>query len=110
MGACVSAEARAAKRSAQIDKLLEKDARRRKTECKVLLLGPGESGKSTVVKQMKLIYQFYEFTRDELMIYRSVVNKNVVESAQNVANAIIKFSLQPEIGVNRVSQGLDFTH
>src|SRR5258707_5177597 len=109
MGACVSSEDREGKeRSARIDKLLEEDSRRLKTECKILLLGSGESGKSTVVKQMKIIHQ-NGFTRDELMIYRPVVNKNVVESAQDVANAIIKFSLQPEIGANRVSQGLDLT-
>ncbi len=105
MGACASAEVRAA----QIDKLLEEDTRRLKMECKVLLLGSGESGKSTVVKQMEITHH-NGFAKDELMIYRPVINKNVVESAQDVANAIIQLSLQPEIGVNRVSQGLNFTH
>ncbi len=75
MGACASAEVcAAAERSAQIDKLLEEDARRLKMECKVLLLGSGKSGKSTVVKQMKITHH-NGFAKDELMIYRPVVNK-----------------------------------
>ncbi|KAF8344326.1 guanine nucleotide binding protein, alpha subunit [Cantharellus anzutake] len=101
MGACVSAGDRDGRaRNAIIDKQIEEDSRRLRGECKILLLGSGESGKSTIVKQMKIIHQ-KGFTKDELMLYRPVVNKNVVESAQDVANAMIKFSLQPEVGVNR---------
>jgi predicted ATPase len=43
--------------------------------------GSGESGKSTIVKQMKIIHQ-NGYTREELLVYRYTVYKNLVESAQ----------------------------
>ncbi|RIB12028.1 guanine nucleotide binding protein, alpha subunit [Gigaspora rosea] len=102
MGLCLSAEEKESRlRSHQIDKQIEEDSRKFKKECKILLLGSGESGKSTIVKQMKIIHQ-NGYSKEELLPYRIVVYKNLVESAQIVVNAIRKFRLEPKKTINRV--------
>lgn len=126
MGICMSTnEQKEAKdRSIMIDKQLEEDSRKYKKECKILLLGglsykergdlylhanrlwytsgSGESGKSTIVKQMKIIHQ-NGYTSDELMLYRLTVLKNLLDSAQALVLALRKFTLEPELSENRVS-------
>lgn len=67
-----------------------------------LLPGSGESGKSTIVKQMKIIHQ-NGYNKEELMLYRLTVIKNLVDSAQAIVLASRKFQLEPEILDNRVS-------
>ncbi|KAF8183304.1 hypothetical protein K438DRAFT_1430561, partial [Mycena galopus ATCC 62051] len=44
-------------RSDAIDRQITEDSKRYKKECKILLLDSGESGKSMIVKQMKIIHQ-----------------------------------------------------
>ena len=48
-----------------------------------VITGSGESGKSTIVKQMKIIHK-EGFTDAELADYRPIVYKNVLDSAQAV--------------------------
>lgn len=63
-------------------------------EVKVLLLGSGESGKSTIVKQMKILHK-NGFSDEELYEYKPFVFKNVLDCVKNVVNAII--DLQPDL-------------
>ncbi|KDR69486.1 hypothetical protein GALMADRAFT_104101 [Galerina marginata CBS 339.88] len=94
MGGCVSTADRSGKeRSDLIDKQIEEDCKRFKRECKILLLGSGESGKSTIVKQMKIIHQD-GFSQSELQEYRPVVYKNVLDSAQQVVIYMKKIGLE----------------
>ncbi|KAJ7272046.1 G-protein alpha subunit [Mycena haematopus] len=94
MGACISLPDRASKaRNDKIDRLLEEDLARYKKECKILLLGLSESGKSTVMKQMKIIYQ-QGFTTDELLGLRPTIHKNAVDSAHTVVRALRTCGLQ----------------
>jgi len=88
-------------RSHAIDRQIEEDSRKYRKECKILLLGSGESGKSTIVKQMKIIHQ-NGYTRDELMLFRLTIYKNVLDSAQAVVLALRKFKMDPIEPVNRV--------
>ena len=44
-------------------------------EVKLLLLGAGESGKSTIVKQMKIIHE-QGYSQDECLSYKPVVFSN----------------------------------
>ncbi|KAF1805127.1 guanine nucleotide binding protein, alpha subunit [Mucor lusitanicus] len=98
MGICYSGEdAREAEKSCQIDKQLEKE--KIKQEYKILLLGSGESGKSTILKQMKIINQ-NGYTKDELRSWRTIVYKNLIESAQTLVQAILAFDLKFDNSLN----------
>ena len=63
--------------------------------------GSGESGKSTIVKQMKIIHQ-NGYTRDELLSFRPLIWKNLLESARDVIQALTKFNLEPITPTNKV--------
>ena len=109
MGGCTSRNASEAPttpdklRSIAIDRQIAEDERNSKKECKILVLGSGNSGKSTIVQQMKAIHGY---TPDELLSYRSVVNRNVVGSAQALVFAMRKFGLDCQHSVNRVCSAL----
>ncbi|KAA6409758.1 MAG: guanine nucleotide-binding alpha-3 subunit [Lasallia pustulata] len=98
MGACLSqedsVEMEKKKRSKAIDATLEEDNKRLKRECKILLLGSGESGKSTIVKQMKIIHQ-KGYTKDELALYRLTVYKNIIDCAKALIGAMQQFDIEP---------------
>ncbi|KAJ6610862.1 G-protein alpha subunit [Mycena sp. CBHHK59/15] len=88
MGQPVSKEARVEKaRSDAIDRQINEDSKRYKKECKILLLGSGESGKSTIVKQMKIIHQA-GFSPAERAEYRTIIYKNVLDSARTLARVV----------------------
>ncbi|KAL9120176.1 MAG: hypothetical protein Q9187_003267 [Circinaria calcarea] len=98
MGNCLSSEnsdgVEQRKRSRMIDAKLEEDSRRLRKECKILLLGSGESGKSTIVKQMKIIHQ-NGYTVDELALYRLTIYKNLVDCARALIQAMRQFDIEP---------------
>lgn len=74
-----SAEKEAVQRSIAIDQTLARESAYKQNEIKLLLLGAGESGKSTFVKQMKIIHE-NGFSRDECKHYRPVVYSNTIQS------------------------------
>ena len=67
----------------------------------LLSSGSGESGKSTIVKQMKIIHQ-NGYSRDELIAFRPLIWKNLLESARDVVQALRKFNLEPITPANKV--------
>ncbi|KAJ7718628.1 G-protein alpha subunit [Mycena metata] len=99
MGACASQPTTrlAAAQSASIDRQLLEDSKRYRKECKILLLGSGESGKSTIVKQMKIIHQD-GYNEKELREWVGVVRRNAVESAWGVARAVREWGVEGELG------------
>lgn len=66
-------------------------------------LGAGESGKSTIVKQMKIIHQ-NGFTNEELMSFRPTIYRNTLDSAQAIVLAMRKINVDCVNPLNRVRQ------
>ncbi|OLL26132.1 Guanine nucleotide-binding protein alpha-3 subunit, partial [Neolecta irregularis DAH-3] len=97
MGNCLSTEEHAASKthSSAIDREIDEDAKRLRRECKILLLGSGESGKSTVVKQMKIIHQ-NGYSLEELALYRSTIYRNLIDGAKSIVIAMRKFGIEPQ--------------
>lgn len=88
MGCTLSAEDKAAvERSKMIDKNLRADGERAAREVKLLLLGAGESGKSTIVKQMKIIHE-HGYTQEECAQYKQVVYSNTIQSMIAIIRAL----------------------
>jgi len=111
MGSCLSSsssssthnyDAKNEKTSAAIDRQLEEDARRLKKECKILLLGSGESGKTTIVKQMKIIHQS-GYSHDERLVFRSTIYKNLLDGSKAICEALEKLEIEPEHEATLVS-------
>lgn len=88
MGGCLSGGDKNAKaRSRAIDERLKADHERAQREVKLLLLGAGESGKSTIVKQMKIIHET-GYSDDERKAYRPVVYSNTIQSMLAIIRAM----------------------
>jgi len=64
---------------------LKRTGKKLDSEVKLLLLGAGESGKSTVAKQMKIIH-LQGFTNEERLTYKSIIHNNVISSMKTLVN------------------------
>ncbi|KAJ2955844.1 hypothetical protein NQZ79_g8226 [Umbelopsis isabellina] len=102
MGNCASTSNPASSRSKQIDKQIKLDEKKAKTEVKLLLLGAGESGKSTVLKQMRLIHAA-GFSASEREAYRIVIFDNILSSMQAMLEAMDILKIEMENNNNLVS-------
>jgi guanine nucleotide-binding protein subunit alpha len=118
-------------RSRELDRLIRQDEKRMSKEVKLLLLGmsrpiefliarivasawllttrlpiagAGESGKSTVLKQMKLIYA-QGFSKSEKLEWKPVVFANVVQSFRLIFDAMTEMDITFENPENEVSLG-----
>ncbi|KAI9150927.1 guanine nucleotide-binding protein subunit alpha [Blastocladiella emersonii ATCC 22665] len=80
MGCISSAEAGGKAASDAIDMQLRRDAQRARNEVKLLLLGSGESGKSTILKQMMLIHGG-GYTDADRQAFREIIFSNVLQSS-----------------------------
>jgi GTPase SAR1 family protein len=70
------------KRSKAIDRQLIQEQSKHKTEIVILLLGTGESGKSTVAKQFRLI-NHNEYNQAELELFVAIIHSNVLNAVRS---------------------------
>ncbi|KAK3716035.1 hypothetical protein LTR37_006765 [Vermiconidia calcicola] len=76
-----------AMKSREIEKQLREDQKRAAKEVKLLLLGAGESGKSTVLKQMRLIHS-KGFSTQERKQWKITIFQNLLHAFQVVFGAM----------------------
>lgn len=87
MGACGSNPNKQTATDRLIDEKLKNKRNQEKKEIKILLLGAGECGKSTVLKQMKLIHN-NGFTEEERIgKYLPIVRDNTLEAIRSLCQA-----------------------
>ncbi|KAB5531036.1 hypothetical protein PHYPO_G00136260 [Pangasianodon hypophthalmus] len=80
-------QAREAKRrSREIDAMLARERRSVRRLVKILLLGAGESGKSTFLKQMRIIHG-QEFDQKALLDFRDTIFENVIKGMRVLVDA-----------------------
>ncbi|KAL6047257.1 guanine nucleotide-binding protein subunit alpha [Balamuthia mandrillaris] len=97
MGACASQPTTpeqkvAAQNSKKIDQDIQKDKKKNAREVKLLLLGTGASGKSTVAKQMQIIY-LNGFAEEEKKDYKRLCQLNIAVNMQALLGGMKKLSI-----------------
>lgn len=70
-------------------------------DVKVLLLGAGESGKSTIFKQMRIIHE-RGYTNDELRDFKFIVFANIIKSMKALVEATVMMNIPIEDEENKL--------
>lgn len=76
-----------------IDKELFREKKTRGRQIKILLLGAGESGKSTFLKQMRIIHG-EEYSQKDLMEFKTLIYGNVVKNMRVLITARDSFGIK----------------
>ena len=91
---CLSQEEAEQKaRSRKIDRQIAQEKVQYRRQVKVLLLGAGESGKSTFLKQMRIIHG-KDFDSDALNEFRPIIYGNILKGMKVLADARRKLRLE----------------
>uniref|UniRef100_A0A8P4G1A9 Guanine nucleotide-binding protein subunit alpha n=1 Tax=Dicentrarchus labrax TaxID=13489 RepID=A0A8P4G1A9_DICLA len=88
MACCLSEEAKEARRiNDEIERQLRRDKRDARRELKLLLLGTGESGKSTFIKQMRIIHGT-GYSDEDKRGFTKLVYQNIFTAMQAMIRAM----------------------
>ncbi|KOC69105.1 Guanine nucleotide-binding protein G(q) subunit alpha [Habropoda laboriosa] len=100
MACCLSEEAREQKRiNQEIERQLRKDKRDARRELKLLLLGTGESGKSTFIKQMRIIHGS-GYSDDDKRGFIKLVYQNIFMAMQSMIRAMDLLRIEYQVSSN----------
>ena len=100
MGTCQSVgegDEEGAKKNTQITKILRDDKVARSKTIQILLLGAGESGKSTFLKQMRILFMD-GIPKKEIPVYRDLIYSNIIVAIYTLTKAAkeLGYSLSSE--------------
>jgi guanine nucleotide-binding protein G(o) subunit alpha len=82
----------AEKRNKELEKQIKEDAEKAAKDIKLLLLGGGECGKSTVLKQMKIV-NMEGYTKKDYEDAREIVYSNTITSLGSILRAMDSYSI-----------------
>ncbi|XP_040891515.1 guanine nucleotide-binding protein subunit alpha-12a [Toxotes jaculatrix] len=85
-------EREARRRSREIDAMLARERRAVRRLVKILLLGAGESGKSTFLKQMRII-NGQEFDQKAMLDFRDTIYENILKGMRVLVDARDKLGI-----------------
>lgn len=86
----------------EINKILMEQKKRDRGELKLLLLGTGESGKSTFIKQMRIIHGA-GYSEEDRRGFTSLVYQNIFTSMQAMIEAMDTLHIPYSCSESRVS-------
>ncbi len=112
MGACASKGGSTAATDRHIDKLMEEEQMADSGRIKLLLLGAGESGKSTIFKQMRILYGT-GYPEESRLSMRSVIFENLLDGFRLVIDNVkgeVESSMQEHVQRIRNTPGTNLTH
>ncbi len=103
MGLCGSIEVDPDQSSVDrhIDQELIKQHRKTMAEVRILLLGAGECGKSTILKQMKILHR-NGFTKEERQYATELARSNTLEAMQALVQAALEMDFPFSSPANRL--------
>lgn len=113
MACCMSAEAREQRRiNQEIERQIKKDKRDQRKELKLLLLGTGESGKSTFIKQMRIIHGS-GYSDEDKRSFIKLVYQNIYMAMNSMIRAMegLKIPYKSEINESeyaKIIKAVDF--
>lgn len=98
MGVCCSSssDAGALKASKNLEKLMNQSFVLESEKIKLLLLGAGESGKSTIFKQMRVLFGA-PLTEDEKNQITPVVYSNTISAMKALVQAVRNFGYEDKV-------------
>uniref|UniRef100_A0A2K6JZI7 Guanine nucleotide-binding protein subunit alpha n=1 Tax=Rhinopithecus bieti TaxID=61621 RepID=A0A2K6JZI7_RHIBE len=104
MACCLSDEVKESKRiNAEIEKQLRRDKRDARRELKLLLLGTGESGKSTFIKQMRIIHGA-GYSEEDKRSFTKLVYQNIFTAMQAMIRAMETLKILYKYEQNKVTR------
>ena len=95
-------------RSNKIDAELDQKRQEEELKIKLLLLGAGESGKSTIFKQMRIIYGSPR-TDENLRMYGVVVRSNCITVTRKLLQLIRTLEMEDDLEEEPAAEGADMT-
>lgn len=99
------------RRAKQISEQIDEQLKRERAEQlatkgpRILLLGSADSGKTTVLKQMKILHGD-GFSQEERMVFRRRILDNILDSMRSLVHALHQFHIPLRDSSNEV--GVEF--